>query len=56
MVKRSRTRIWPLLGAFAAIVALPFTAAADIYQWTDADGVVHFTNKPTANPTASGRR
>jgi soluble lytic murein transglycosylase-like protein len=38
--------------AVAAIVALPFTAAADIYQWTDADGVVHFTNRPTANPTA----
>jgi soluble lytic murein transglycosylase-like protein len=38
--------------AAAAIVALPFSAAADIYQWTDADGVVHFTNRPTANPTA----
>jgi soluble lytic murein transglycosylase-like protein len=27
-------------------------ARADIYQWTDADGVVHFTNKPTGNPSA----
>jgi soluble lytic murein transglycosylase-like protein len=36
----------------AAVCALPVTAAADIYQWTDADGVVHFTNRPTANPTA----
>jgi soluble lytic murein transglycosylase-like protein len=35
-----------------AIVVVPFSAAADIYQWTDADGVVHFTNRPTANPSA----
>jgi len=27
-------------------------ASADIYQWTDADGVVHFTNRPTNNPSA----
>jgi hypothetical protein len=40
-----------LLGALA-IVSLPFTAAADIFQWTDADGVVHFTNRPTGNPSA----
>src|SRR3954453_17566532 len=31
------------------VTALPFTAAADgIYSYTDADGVVHFTSKPTA--------
>jgi soluble lytic murein transglycosylase-like protein len=38
--------------AIGVVVMLPFTAAADIYQWTDSDGVVHFTNRPTANPTA----
>jgi soluble lytic murein transglycosylase-like protein len=32
-----------------ALVLLPLTAAADIYQYTDADGVVHFTTvKPGA--------
>ncbi len=40
----------------AAIVIAPLSARnearADIYQWTDADGVVHFTNRPTANPAA----
>ncbi len=48
-------RFWSRFSRAAAIVAVlaaPFTAAADIYQWTDADGVVHFTNKPTGNPTA----
>jgi soluble lytic murein transglycosylase-like protein len=46
--------------AVLAVVALalglvPLTttnARADIYQWTDADGVVHFTTKAAANPTA----
>jgi soluble lytic murein transglycosylase-like protein len=28
------------------------SARADIYQWTDADGVVHFTNRPTNDPRA----
>jgi len=36
----------------AAILVLAVDARADIYQWTDADGVVHFTNKPTASPSA----
>jgi soluble lytic murein transglycosylase-like protein len=40
------------LVAVGALALLPLTATADIYQWTDADGVVHFTNKPTANPSA----
>jgi soluble lytic murein transglycosylase-like protein len=32
----------------AALVMLPLTAAADqIYSYTDADGVVHFTSKPS---------
>jgi soluble lytic murein transglycosylase-like protein len=29
-----------------ALLALPATAAADIYMFTDADGTVHFTNSP----------
>ncbi|HSO39184.1 MAG TPA: lytic transglycosylase domain-containing protein [Labilithrix sp.] len=40
------------LALVAALVTLPLSAAADIYQWTDADGVVHFTNRPTGNPAA----
>lgn len=38
--------------ALPLLVALPLTAAADIYQWTGADGVVHFTNRPSGNPAA----
>lgn len=35
---------------FAFVTALPVTAIADtIYSYTDADGVVHFTTKPTRN-------
>ena len=45
--KRLRT-----LAIVAAMIAAPLSAAADIYQWTDADGVVHFTNRGTANPAA----
>lgn len=40
------------VAACVALTVLPLTAAADIYQWTDADGVVHFTNRPSGNPTA----
>lgn len=29
------------------ILALPFTASAEIYKWTDAEGRVHFGDKPT---------
>ena len=31
----------------AAAALLPLTAAADIYQWTDANGVVHFSSRAT---------
>ncbi len=31
---------------FAAMAVLPLTASADIFQYTDADGVVHFTTRP----------
>ncbi len=34
------------LVAALVLVALPAGAAADIYTFTDADGVVHFTNTP----------
>ena len=37
----------------AAVVASPVTAAADIYKYVDADGVVHFTtSKPAGTPNA----
>ncbi|MDB4941518.1 MAG: Lytic transglycosylase, catalytic [Labilithrix sp.] len=39
-----------LVFAGGALVAAQ--ARADIYQWTDADGVVHFTNRPSGNPAA----
>lgn len=35
-----------------ALVLLPFTAAADIYQYTDAEGVVHFTTVKPGAPNA----
>ena len=41
--------------ALVTLALLPLTATlahADIYQWTDADGVVHFTNKPSTNAAA----
>jgi soluble lytic murein transglycosylase-like protein len=34
------------------LVALPFTAAADIYQHTGPDGVVYFTNVKPGTPSA----
>jgi soluble lytic murein transglycosylase-like protein len=38
--------------AFLALAVAPLTAGADIYHWKDADGVDHFTNRPTASPGA----
>jgi len=40
-----------LYAAFTALV--PFTASADIYQYVDADGVVHFSN---AKPNQAGAK
>ncbi len=34
--------------ALGAVWLLPHSSGADIYRWTDADGVVHFANRPNA--------
>jgi soluble lytic murein transglycosylase-like protein len=47
MVARRRARAFGLVWA-AALWLVAGSAAADIYQWTDRDGVVHFSNRPTA--------
>lgn len=38
--------------AFGLVMLLPLTAAADIYQYVDADGVVHFTTAKPGAPNA----
>lgn len=38
--------------ALSCALSFPGVAAADIYQWTDAEGVLHFTNRPTNTPGA----
>ncbi len=38
--------------ALSCALSFPGVAAADIYQWTDAEGVLHFTNRPTSTPGA----
>jgi soluble lytic murein transglycosylase-like protein len=48
----SPKRIAALAACAFAGALLPREAEADIYQWTDAAGTVHFTNRPTANPAA----
>ena len=45
---RSRT-LWLLAALALPAVLLPGLAAADIYSYTDEDGVTHFTNKPTGD-------
>jgi soluble lytic murein transglycosylase-like protein len=41
----------------AVMVLLPGAARADIYQWTDGEGVIHFTNeKPHGRERASWQR
>jgi hypothetical protein len=39
-------RAWLLVG----VLLIPAMARADIYSYTDSDGVVHFTNKPNGDP------
>jgi soluble lytic murein transglycosylase-like protein len=38
--------------AIGALFALPITASADIYQYTDPDGTIHFTNVKPATAAA----
>ena len=45
---RSSLGSFSVFAVFAAVAVLPLTATADIFQWTDAEGVVHFTSKPDA--------
>jgi len=56
MGHRVSVRARRFLGAAASglVVSLlgSTTAEADIYQWTDAEGVVHFTNRPASHPAA----
>jgi soluble lytic murein transglycosylase-like protein len=53
LIARSKLRA-VVLGAVTSLACLlgPSIAAADIYQWTDAEGVVHFTNRSATNPAA----
>ena len=51
--KRNRTvkisRLWAVLFLFIYLCLIcPCTALGDIYRYIDVDGVVHFTNTPTA--------
>jgi len=48
----SRTRALLVAAACLAIGLVPSAAGADIYHWKDAEGVDHFTNRPTASPGA----
>lgn len=52
MIAHKRRALRSVAVAFA-LVALPSTAAADIYQYVDADGVVHFT---TVKPGTSNAK
>lgn len=46
-----------LVGCLAAAAALaPSLAAAEIYQWVDGEGVVHFSNRPGPGARAVGKR
>lgn len=45
------------LGLGLSVLLLPAVAAAqDIYQWKDANGVTHFSERPPASGTYSQRR
>jgi soluble lytic murein transglycosylase-like protein len=51
-VVRIATGVALSLGLLGGLCVLPSDARADIYQWVDADGVVHFTNKTSNEPRA----
>lgn len=38
-----------LIGIALLVVLIPFAASADIYMFVDQEGIVHFTNVPTAS-------
>ena len=42
-----------LLLALLGCVGTAFAAQAQVYKWTDANGVVHFTDTPPPNSTAN---
>ncbi len=46
---RIKDIIWPVIPALLLILAGPRQAAATIYSYTDANGVIHFSNVPS-NP------
>ena len=39
-------RSWIALGVFAALAGGPAVRAATVYKWTDADGVIHYSDQP----------
>ncbi len=52
-----RARARAALGALALLLLGPAAAAATSYRWVDADGVVHYSDRPPAgDPAAEGAR
>ena len=47
--RRLSSRPLRAAGLVAALLAVAGTAAADIFHYTDAEGVMHFTNKPAGD-------
>ena len=47
--------LWPLF-VFSTILSLSPAAFAELYQWTDADGVVHFTDQKPAGQRSAIRQ
>ena len=39
-----------VISLFCALTLFPSLALADIYEWTDSDGSVHFSDSPTSVP------
>lgn len=52
----SRLRDWPGLVLAALLGCLPMAASAQVYKWTDAQGQVHFSDKPPAASDPSARK
>ena len=45
-----RTKLLPLIAALATVLAGP-ALASDIYRYTDAEGNIHYVDRPTGDPT-----